>query len=40
MYTYYRTSIRGDLELITITNENNSEINDLEKDFNNSFNIN
>ena len=39
-YTFYKTSIRGDLELITITNENNSEINDLEKDFNNSFNIN
>ena len=39
-YTFYKTSIRGDLELITITNENNSEINDLEKDFNNSFNFN
>ena len=32
-YTFYRTSIRADLELSTILYENNSEISDLEKDF-------
>ena len=32
-YTFYKTSIRADLELSTILYENNSEISDLEKDF-------
>ncbi len=32
-YTFYRTSIRADLELSSIINENNSVLDDLEKDF-------